>query len=55
MSSDSDLKKRGLKFRDYLTQKFKWDFTSEPDDYAPTVVDLEWIAYTVHVHMICKQ
>lgn len=41
MSSDSDLKKRGLKFRDYLTQKFKWDFTSEPDDYAPTVVDLE--------------
>lgn len=41
MSLDSDLKKRGLKFRDYLTQKFKWDFTSEPDDYAPTVVDLE--------------
>lgn len=41
MSSDSEPKKRGLKFRDYLTQKFKWDFTSEPDDYAPTVVDLE--------------
>lgn len=41
MSSNSELKKRGLKFRDYLTQKFKWDFTSEPDDYAPTVVDLE--------------
>nr|XP_022325747.1 protein AAR2 homolog isoform X2 [Crassostrea virginica] len=39
LPSDSELRKRGLKFRDYLTQKFKWDFTSEPDDYAPTVVE----------------
>ncbi|XP_056011671.1 protein AAR2 homolog isoform X2 [Ostrea edulis] len=41
MAPDNGLRNRGLKFRDYLTQKFKWDFTTEPDDYAPTIVDLE--------------
>ncbi|XP_061188953.1 protein AAR2 homolog [Saccostrea echinata] len=41
ISNDSGLRKKGLKFRDYLTQKFKWDFTSEPDEYAPTIVQLE--------------
>lgn len=36
---DATLRSRGLKFRDHLTDKFKWDFTSEPDDYAPVVVE----------------
>ncbi|KAK3107844.1 hypothetical protein FSP39_023327 [Pinctada imbricata] len=34
------LRKKALRFREHLTQKFKWDFTSEPDDCAPVVVDL---------------
>ena len=38
-SVDRDLVKRGLKFRENLTKKFNWDFSSEPDDFAPTVVD----------------
>jgi A1 cistron-splicing factor AAR2 len=33
------LRSRGLKFRDHLTDRFKWDFTSEPDDDAPVVVE----------------
>lgn len=36
---DATLRSRGLKFRQHLTEKFKWDFTSEPDDYAPVVVE----------------
>lgn len=36
---DATLRSKGLKFRQHLTQKFKWDFTSEPDDYAPVVVE----------------
>ena len=39
-SVDRSLVKRGLQFRDNLTKKYKWDFSSEPDDFAPTVVDL---------------
>ncbi|XP_013415495.2 protein AAR2 homolog [Lingula anatina] len=35
----SDLRKRGLKFREHLTKKFKWDFMSEPDDEAPVIVE----------------
>ncbi|KAJ8321385.1 hypothetical protein KUTeg_001067 [Tegillarca granosa] len=38
---DKKLQKKGLKFRDHLTQKFKWDFTSESDEYAPVVVNLD--------------
>lgn len=38
-SVDGKLKKKGLSFQKHLTDKFKWDFTSEPDDYAPVVVD----------------
>lgn len=37
---DHDLVKRGLKFRDNLNKKFKWDFSTEPDEYAPTIVDI---------------
>ncbi|KAK7094011.1 protein AAR2 homolog [Littorina saxatilis] len=36
---DATLRSRGLKFRQHLTEKFKWDFTSEPDEYAPVVVE----------------
>lgn len=36
---DAVLRSRGLKFRQHLTEKFSWDFTSEPDDYAPMVVE----------------
>jgi hypothetical protein len=38
-SVDRDLVKRGLQFRGNLTKKYNWDFSSEPDDFAPTVVD----------------
>ena len=36
---DSKLRQRGLKFRDNLTQKFRWDFTVDPDEDAPVVVE----------------
>jgi len=34
-----ELKTKGRRFRDHLQKKFQWDFTAEPDDYAPVVVD----------------
>lgn len=37
---DKGLVKRGLQFRDHLTKKFKWDFSAEPSECAPTIVDL---------------
>lgn len=37
---DKGLVKRGLQFRDHLTKKFKWDFSVEPSECAPTIVDL---------------
>ena len=36
---DKTLVKRGLQFRENLTKKYKWDFSSEPEDYAPTIVE----------------
>ena len=33
------LKKRGIKFRDHLQKRFMWDFTTEPDEFAPVVVE----------------
>ncbi len=38
-SMDASLVKKGLKFRDNLNQQFKWDFSVESEEYAPTVVD----------------
>ena len=35
------LRQRGTLFRRHLMQKFKWDFSEEPDEYAPTVVETE--------------
>lgn len=38
-TADKALVKRGLQFRENLTKKYKWDFSSEPEDYAPTIVE----------------
>lgn len=39
---DAPLRKRCGQFKDYVTQRFQWDFDVEPDDEAPVVVeDLE--------------
>ncbi|XP_060580026.1 protein AAR2 homolog [Ruditapes philippinarum] len=38
-NGDSSLRQRGRKFREHLTKKFKWDFMTEPDEYAPVIVD----------------
>ena len=35
------LRKRGLSFRDHLQKKFNWDFTSDPDDFSPVVVQVD--------------
>ena len=37
---DDALIKKGLKFRDNLTKKYNWDFSSEAHEFAPTVVEL---------------
>lgn len=37
-NGDAKLRQRGQKFREHLTRKFKWDFSIEPDEYAPVVV-----------------
>lgn len=36
---EEGLRKRAKQYRKYLTKKFKWDFKSEPDDWAPVVVE----------------
>ena len=46
-NGDSRLKQRGLKFRDHLTRKFKWDFTTEPDEYAPVIVETVWCHFSI--------
>ncbi|XP_041373332.1 protein AAR2 homolog [Gigantopelta aegis] len=38
---DVALRRRGLKFRDHLTEKFKWDFISDPEEDAPVVVETD--------------
>ena len=38
-NGEAKLRMRGQKFREHLTRKFKWDFSAEPDEYAPVVVD----------------
>lgn len=37
---DVELQKRAKLFRKFLTKKLKWKFKSEPDDWAPVVVEL---------------
>ncbi|XP_059143984.1 protein AAR2 homolog isoform X2 [Physella acuta] len=38
-SVNASLKTKGLKFQKHLTERFHWDFSSEPDEYAPVVFD----------------
>ncbi|XP_037090588.1 protein AAR2 homolog [Pollicipes pollicipes] len=35
------LKQRGVLFKTHLIKKFKWDFSEEPEDFAPTIVETE--------------
>lgn len=37
---DATLRKKAEKFQAHLTKKFRWDFTAEPEDCAPVVVEL---------------
>ena len=37
---DEQLQNRAKQFRKYLTKKLKWKFNSEPDDWAPVVVEI---------------
>ena len=40
-SVDKQLKKRCQQLKQYVTQKFQWDFDDdEPDDEAPVIVEL---------------
>ncbi|GFS07362.1 protein AAR2 homolog [Elysia marginata] len=36
---DKKLQKKSKDFEKHLTEKFKWDFSAEPDEYAPVVVE----------------
>lgn len=36
---DKKLQKKSKDFEKHLTEKFKWDFSSEPDEYAPIIVE----------------
>lgn len=36
---DAALVKKAHQFKNHLTKKFKWDFTREPEDEAPTIVE----------------
>ena len=38
---DPQLKNRALKFKKHLTETFQWDFSSEPSEYEPVVVETE--------------
>jgi A1 cistron-splicing factor AAR2 len=37
---DDSLRRRGERFKKYVTKKFRWDFDAEPEDEAPVVVQL---------------
>lgn len=39
-SVDKALVKKGMQFKENLTKSFKWDFDVEPEDFAPTIVDV---------------
>ncbi|KAL5463941.1 hypothetical protein EMCRGX_G032893 [Ephydatia muelleri] len=39
-SVDKALLKKGLQFKENVTKTFKWDFDVEPEDFAPTIVDI---------------
>ncbi|XP_043946047.1 protein AAR2 homolog [Protopterus annectens] len=39
-TADGTLRKKAVKFKAYLTKKFKWDFEADVEDCAPVVVEL---------------
>ena len=43
--ADMKLKKKCGQLKQYVTEKFQWDFEDEPDDEAPVIVDLSEIAW----------
>lgn len=49
-TADKALVKRGLQFRENLTKKYKWDFSSEPEDYAPTIVET-WLSLITSINI----
>lgn len=36
---DKSLVDKALRFRQHLTKRFNWDFESEPEEFAPVVVE----------------
>jgi len=36
---DKKLVEKALRFRQHLTKRFNWDFESEPEEFAPVVVE----------------
>ena len=38
---DTRLKKRTSQLKQFVTQRFQWDFDVEPDDEAPVVVEVD--------------
>lgn len=40
---DIQLKRRTLHLKQFVTQRFQWDFDVEPDDEAPVVVEVHSI------------
>ena len=36
---DKNLQKKSKDFEKHLTEKFKWDFSCEPEEYAPVIVE----------------
>ena len=40
-SLDAALVTKAMQFRENLTKRYNWDFSAEPDEYAPTVVNTD--------------
>ncbi len=38
---DIQLKRRAVHLKQYVTQRFQWDFDVEPDDEAPVLVKMD--------------
>ena len=36
---DKKLVEKGRRFQRHLTKRFNWDFETEPDEFAPVVVE----------------
>ena len=38
---DIQLKRRTMQLKQYVTQRFQWDFDVEPDDEAPVLINMD--------------